>query len=299
MASPQIENGFIMIANELYEAILLANFSKRQLLVVMAIVRKTYGYEGKKEDRISGSQISELTGLRRNHCDTTIKELITLCVVKRNGRKIGIQKDYQLWIKADPKSGLLELQNGTQLVLKQDYIRPKSVPKESQSRTEFSPEAGHTKESKNISKENSKDSVCERANEPKIPKPQLNDISRCEDQFERWWLLYPKKINKAQAYKLWVKIDPDDELVSLILSATETALATQQWIKADGQYIPHPANWLKGERWLDQINVCIAGHHADGTACGATIANLKNLFGGTQGETRNVCESNQLSISRL
>ena len=44
MASPQCENGHVRIADELYEAILKADFSKRELLVVLTVIRKTYGY---------------------------------------------------------------------------------------------------------------------------------------------------------------------------------------------------------------------------------------------------------------
>jgi Bacteriophage replication protein O len=36
--TPQLENGYIRIANELYEAILRFPFTKRELLIVLAIV---------------------------------------------------------------------------------------------------------------------------------------------------------------------------------------------------------------------------------------------------------------------
>ncbi|WP_374993057.1 replication protein, partial [Burkholderia multivorans] len=50
--SPQIEDGYTRIANELYEAILGFGFTQRQLLVLLTVLRKTYGY-GKKEDDMS------------------------------------------------------------------------------------------------------------------------------------------------------------------------------------------------------------------------------------------------------
>ena len=44
IASPQVEDGHTRIANELLEAMCRAGFSARQWAVVMAVVRKTYGY---------------------------------------------------------------------------------------------------------------------------------------------------------------------------------------------------------------------------------------------------------------
>ncbi|MFM0724816.1 replication protein [Paraburkholderia strydomiana] len=56
-ASPQVEDGHIKIANELYDAVLNYPFTARQLKVLLAIVRKTYGFN-KKRDDVSASQIS-------------------------------------------------------------------------------------------------------------------------------------------------------------------------------------------------------------------------------------------------
>lgn len=111
MASPQKEDGYTAIANELLEAILLAGFGKRQLLIVMAIVRQTYGYN-RREDDITGSRLAELTGIRRNHCTDAVAELESMQVVTRNrgrwGQRLSIQKDYEQWqiaVARCPKTG--------------------------------------------------------------------------------------------------------------------------------------------------------------------------------------------------
>ena len=46
MASPQTENGYTRIANELFDAILAFPFSKRELLIVLG--RAPYGARGLK-----------------------------------------------------------------------------------------------------------------------------------------------------------------------------------------------------------------------------------------------------------
>ncbi len=104
MTTPQIENGFTMIANELLEAILGSGFSHREQSVILAIVRKTYGY-AKKEDDMSAAQIGAVCGVARQHVTSTLNALAARNVInKRAGRFgmiIGIQKDYRKWISAD------------------------------------------------------------------------------------------------------------------------------------------------------------------------------------------------------
>ena len=50
MASPQIEDGYTKIANELLEAISKVNLSSYEFRVIMAIIRKTYGFNKKSDN---------------------------------------------------------------------------------------------------------------------------------------------------------------------------------------------------------------------------------------------------------
>lgn len=103
MASPQLEDGFIRIANELMEAILGFGFSHREVVVMFSIIRKTYGY-GKKTDDISASQLSELCKVPRQHVTTTLNALAQRNVISKSGGKfgtvIGIQKNHKKWISS-------------------------------------------------------------------------------------------------------------------------------------------------------------------------------------------------------
>lgn len=87
MSSPQLENGYTMIANELVEAFAKLNMSGREWQVLFVILRKTYGYH-KKVDRISLSQISEMTGIAGNDVSKIIKKLESnkIIGVKREGQ---------------------------------------------------------------------------------------------------------------------------------------------------------------------------------------------------------------------
>ena len=297
MANPQIENGYTRIANELLEALLLANLSKRQLLVAFAVIRQTYGFN-RKSDRISGSQIAALTGLRRNHCSVAVAELTEMKILHRSGSQLCVQKDHEQWSLSSPDSGSQsrnrtvpkqdhispesgpESQNGT--VPNQDYSSPNSGLDESQNGINNSPKSGHTKDSKDISKDSFKD----------------KRAKALEQRFDSWWQCYPKKRNRGQALKAWNLIKPDEELTEQIIAATEVARQTSDWQKEGGKYIPYPATWLRAQGWLDQFVVDIQSMATESEACSTTIENLNQLFGDTHAE-EGVRAANGLLVSRV
>lgn len=71
--------------------------------------------------------------------------------------------------------------------------------------------------------------------------------------FDQFWKEYPKKAGKKAAQKAWSKVAPDEATVALILAAVASHRLSPQWTKDGGQYIPHAATWLNGERWNDEL----------------------------------------------
>lgn len=106
MASPQLERGHTRIADELFEAMIRFDFSKRQYKVLLAVIRKTYGYQ-KKADVISSGQLAELTGLHSPHCRAAVQELVAIGVlrVEKVGQyqRIELIKDYEQWGSKPPR----------------------------------------------------------------------------------------------------------------------------------------------------------------------------------------------------
>jgi phage replication O-like protein O len=108
MASPQLEDGYTRIANELLEALLLYRIPGQELRVVLAVMRKTYGY-GKKEDKISFGQLSKLTDIPRVRVIEHVKSLVSkrvlgsLNVGTRTPRTIWINKDFSQWLPSPKK----------------------------------------------------------------------------------------------------------------------------------------------------------------------------------------------------
>ena len=91
-----IDDGYTRFANELLEAIASADLTARQLKVMLAYIRKTYGFN-KKTDRIADEQIAQLTGLSRQNVNKAKKELISMNCLFMDGSQIGVNKEVSAW----------------------------------------------------------------------------------------------------------------------------------------------------------------------------------------------------------
>ena len=80
------------------------------------------------------------------------------------------------------------------------------------------------------------------------------------DRFNTFWKAYPKKRAKGEAEKAFTKINPDKELLAVILKAIEQAKMTRQWLENNGEYTPHPATWLNRKGWKMNIRRVIMEH---------------------------------------
>lgn len=107
MASPQLENGYTRIADELMEALAKWHLSNYEMRVLMFIVRKTYGF-GKSKDWISLSQFVDGTGISQPHICRSIRMLINQNLITKGGKKGApfymIQKDHEKWQKIAGRS---------------------------------------------------------------------------------------------------------------------------------------------------------------------------------------------------
>lgn len=95
-ASPQLEDGYTRIANEILEALIKAKLNGYEWRIVITVLRKTYGFR-KKADWISNSQFVDMTGITKSHVSDAIKRLVSRNILTRDGFKIGFQKVYTKW----------------------------------------------------------------------------------------------------------------------------------------------------------------------------------------------------------
>lgn len=84
------------------------------------------------------------------------------------------------------------------------------------------------------------------------PKAPTGGEAESMLMFDRFWRLYPRKVNKQAAQRAWLRLAPDMLLCSEMSLALKRQMASEQWQRDDGRYIPYPASWLNGRRWEDE-----------------------------------------------
>lgn len=152
-----LDDGFARIANELLEAVMRAGLSQHQLLVFMAVMRKTYGFN-KKSDWVSNEQLSELTGILPHKCSAAKSVLVKRGILTQTGRVIGINKTVSEWSSLPVK--------GTE---KKTYLKKVTLP---ESGKKSLPESGNAyyPNKVNTKDKHTKDNKDNINNPPKSPR---------------------------------------------------------------------------------------------------------------------------------
>lgn len=93
------QENFTRIPNELIEKLARYRISGEENLVLWAIIRKTYGW-GKDKDKISFSQFSKITELKRQTVSRAINKLLSKNVIKKDDtyiREYSVNEHYEKW----------------------------------------------------------------------------------------------------------------------------------------------------------------------------------------------------------
>ncbi|HHL3187108.1 replication protein [Citrobacter freundii] len=240
----ELEDGYTRLANALYDELIGADLTKNQSKVAHAICRKTYGF-GKKLDRISDSQLAQLTRLPRQKVNKAKNELIAMKVIIREGSQIGPNKNITEWeIEGCHYSG----DNVTTLVTKNVT---KTV-------TAMSPKQGHTKETITKEKKENKNTLPEQVRaEDETPHHPSNKHQATDEAFESiFWLAGMHKTGKKNAksafrtqYQEWRRAKGGTpEQFAMFLAGDIASRIGKQF----GFDKLHPTTYLNGKRWEDE-----------------------------------------------
>lgn len=241
MASPQKENGFTPVANELLEALARTELKGSGYALVFAIMRKTFGFH-KKEDRISISQLQEMLHISRRAVIYNLQELEAKKIIfikrERDGVKnrvnlIKLNKDYETWVVQNSAPQVEKNRTSAKLRKKVVQNQVKNLPS-------FAP----TKETitKDITKE-----IAETSSALKVKKKRMNKYNEANPYEEP---SYDYETGDKTEIKVQAKKYPNSKVVFALFGK-------------------HPANWkinktqlqaaenLFLERGVDQIMVAI------------------------------------------
>ena len=82
-------------------------------------------------------------------------------------------------------------------------------------------------------------------------KEDARVLSEVEKMFIEFWAIYPKKVDKKGAFRAFKNIKKLKEVFPGIMAALEIQKRSEQWTKANGQFIPNPTTYIHQERWLN------------------------------------------------
>ncbi|MEQ5075994.1 replication protein [Providencia alcalifaciens] len=240
-----LDNGYTRIANELLEAVMLANLNQHQLLVFFAIARKTYGYN-KKSDWVGNEQLSKLTGMLPHKCSAAKSELVSRGILLAEKRHVSINKNIHEWKEKQvypkkvslPESGKKTLPESG----KSDY--PNQVNTKDNTTKE-------KKENKNTMSEEVRSTDEKSNSEPTKQDPFIEPFEKI------FWIAGMRKVGKDKSkaafkskFKEWWKETGGsiDDFAKFLADDIQCRLRTQQF----GFDKMHPTTYLNGSRWTDE-----------------------------------------------
>lgn len=71
--------------------------------------------------------------------------------------------------------------------------------------------------------------------------------------FDNFWKLYPRKVSKRMAQKIWERMPKDEQEAAV--EALPVHIRYWQLKETSTEFIPHPATWLNQGRWEDELDM--------------------------------------------
>ncbi|EOW9134665.1 replication protein [Cronobacter sakazakii] len=233
----ELEDGYAKLSNMLLEAYAGADLTKRQFKVLLAILRKTYGWN-KPMDRISDSQISEIAKLPVKRCNEAKLELVRMGLVKQQGGMFGPNKNIDEWRTPQNEGISLKTGDKTSLNLRESYPSKQGDTKDTIQKKERQdkntmPEQVQAKQEKAPSRHEETDKAFENIFwcAGMVKKGKQKAISAFRSQFQEW-----RKESRGTPVQFAQMLAED--------------IACRKG-KQFGFDNLHPATYLNGKRWND------------------------------------------------
>ena len=104
MAEVKVKNGYLRIANNLYDNLYFRDFSKRETLIISLIVRLSYGFN-KKTAYIKPKTWFSVCGLYKQDINKILSDLKAKNVIRDLGNNTySLNKNYDEWLVSYPKN---------------------------------------------------------------------------------------------------------------------------------------------------------------------------------------------------
>ncbi|EQA7677054.1 replication protein [Salmonella enterica subsp. enterica serovar Schwarzengrund] len=233
-----LDDGYARLSNMLLEAYSGADLTKRHFKVLLAILRKTYGWN-KPMDRITDSQLSEITKLPVKRCNEAKLELVRMNIIKQQGGMFGPNKNISEWRIPQNEGISLKTGDKTSLNLRECYPSKQGDTKDTIQKKEI--------QDKNIMSESVR-TECEKSS---------GRHEETDKAFEEiFWCAGMRKAGKKNAasafrtqFREWRKTTRGTASEFATMLAEDIACRLGKQFGFDRLL---PSSYLNGQRWNDE-----------------------------------------------
>ncbi|ENI9961571.1 replication protein [Salmonella enterica] len=233
-----LDDGYARLSNMLLEAYSGADLTKRHFKVLLAILRKTYGWN-KPMDRITDSQLSEITKLPVKRCNEAKLELVRMNIIKQQGGMFGPNKNISEWCIPQNEGKPPKTRDKTSLKLRECYPSKQGDTKDTIQKKEI--------QDKNIMSESVR-TKCEKSS---------GRHEETDNAFEEiFWCAGMRKAGKKNAasafrtqFREWRKTTRGTASEFATMLAEDIACRNGKQFGFDRLL---PSSYLNGQRWNDE-----------------------------------------------
>ncbi|ECT5243411.1 replication protein [Salmonella enterica subsp. enterica serovar Kentucky] len=233
-----LDDGYARLSNMLLEAYSGADLTKRHFKVLLAILRKTYGWN-KPMDRITDSQLSEITKLPVKRCNDAKLELVRMNIIKQQGGMFGPNKNISEWRIPQNEGISLKTGDKTSLNLRACYPSKQGDTKDTIQKKEI--------QDKNTMSESVR-TECEKSSD------RHEDTDKAFEEI--FWCAGMRKAGKKNAasafrtqFREWRKTTRGTASEFATMLAEDIACRNGKQFGFDRLL---PSSYLNGQRWNDE-----------------------------------------------
>ncbi|EMB9759369.1 replication protein [Salmonella enterica] len=233
-----LDDGYARLSNMLLEAYSGADLTKRHFKVLLAILRKTYGWN-KPMDRITDSQLSEITKLPVKRCNEAKLELVRMNIIKQQGGMFGPNKNISEWRIPQNEGISLKTGDKTSINLRECYPSKQGDTKDTIQKKEI--------QDKNTMSESVR-TECEKSSD------RHEDTDKAFEEI--FWCAGMRKAGKKNAasafrtqFREWRKTTRGTASEFATMLAEDIACRNGKQFGFDRLL---PSSYLNGQRWNDE-----------------------------------------------
>jgi len=160
-------------------------------------------------------------------------------------------------IKGLEKAGLIEIQSTSKHLILKCLLADADKPNQNNPDTNPTQQLGSIKQELNPAISRNFKEISNKAHKDQIAKPDTphNSDPFCiylGKQFEEFWGSYPQQTDKPNAWRAFMKINPDEVLFAKMMQALNEQISSYEQLQKQGAWVPnwkYPANWLAQEGW--------------------------------------------------